>query len=74
LELPETWSIKLNPTILQQQNGYDCGVFCSQFMKIQYFSGMIPNWSGTDVKQLWRMMVLELYEMKLRWHQGRQEL
>jgi len=75
LELPETWSTKFNLATPQQQNGYDCGVFCTQFMKIQYFGGVIPDWSSTEVEKLRRMMVLELYEMKLRWHpQGKQNL
>jgi Ulp1 family protease len=57
----------MNPTLPHQRNGRDCGVFCSQFMKFEYFGVPIPDWNGAEIESLRRMMVLELYETKLRW-------
>jgi len=68
LELEPNWTEKINPGVPQQVNGYDCGAFCCQFMKFErYGSSPMPNWSSEDMKDLRKMMVLELYEERLRW-------
>jgi Ulp1 family protease len=66
LELPSNWSINTSTTVPLQRNGVDCGIFCAQFMKFEYFGDAIPDWCSADIQKLRQMMVLELYEMKLR--------
>jgi Ulp1 family protease len=58
----------INKSLPLQENTTDCGVFCSQFLKFEYFDVSIPKWTATDIEKLRQMMVLELYENTLRWY------
>jgi hypothetical protein len=67
LGLPSDWKMTINPDIPLQTNGSDCGVFCNQILKFEYFGALVPKWTAKDIERLRAMMVLELYEGRLRW-------
>ncbi|KJA22341.1 hypothetical protein HYPSUDRAFT_202156 [Hypholoma sublateritium FD-334 SS-4] len=49
-----------------QGNGYDCGVFCAQFIKFVYLKLPIPIWSQLEMVELRDTMTIELFEQSLR--------
>jgi len=67
LPLQVEWRLQETGGIPQQENSYDCGIYCCQFIKYTYFGKSIPQWETKDLDPLRRMMAMEVFEGSLRW-------
>ena len=57
----QTWGFTVAP-VLQQRNGYDCGVLVYQFLKHLVKYKVIPSWTVNDCQLLRHLMAWEMLE------------